>query len=190
MNGNHHLASHVRASLLFIAVSLAACGRIEWKEEVKLQNGETIVVERTAKTKAFGEVGGPGGWENEGMTLRIVHPQRPDNPPQWEGRFVPLLLDRDAASGQWFLVATFFSCQSWYDLGRPALPYTEYRLRDGRWVQGPLSADLIGRGANMFTSISSTGQSDVTLAGKEADLRDPRIGDKYRRIIPSWKTTC
>lgn len=174
------------------AACLAACGnsRLEWQEEVRLHDGETIVVKRTAKTKAFGEVGGPGGWENEGMTMSIVQPQRPDNPPPWEGRFVPVLFDRDAASGQWFLVATFFSCQSWYDLGRPALPYTEYRLREGRWVQGPLSAELIGRSANMFTSIRSTGQSDVSVAEKEADLRDPRIGAKYRQILSTWKTTC
>jgi hypothetical protein len=181
-----------RGYALVGAALLAACGNshIEWKEEVKLQSGEVIVVKRSAQARSLGEVGGPGGWENEGMTLTIAHPKRSDNPPAWEGRFVPLLFDREATSGEWFLVATFYSCQSWYDLGRPALPYTEYRLRNGRWVQGPLSASLIGRDANMFTSVRSDKQSDVSLAGKEADLSDPRIGDKFKRIVPNWKTGC
>jgi hypothetical protein len=42
----------------------------------------------------------------------------------------------------------------------------------------------------MFTSVRSDKQSDVSLAGKEADLGDPRIGDKFKRIVPNWKTGC
>ena len=146
-------ARRVLSALLMAIVVGCGDSELAWTEEVRLSGGETIVVKRTAKTKPYGELGGPGGWENEGMTLQIVKPQTPDNPLIWDARFVPLLFDRDSATGQWFIVATFYSCQSWYDLGRPALPYTEFRFRDGRWVQGPLTAALIGREGNMLTSI-------------------------------------
>ena len=107
---------------------LSGCGEnlISWKEEVKLQSGEVIVVKRTAKSKDFGEVGGGGGWENEGMTVQIVQPSVVDNPPVWDAKYVPLIFDRDPVTKEWFMVATFYSCTSWYELGRPKLPYTEY----------------------------------------------------------------
>lgn len=181
-----------RLALALMAGLTQACGenRLEWKEEVKLQSGDVIVVQRTAKTRPFGEVGGSGGWENEGMTMQIIQPAHPDNPPLWDARFVPLLFDREANNGQWFVVATFFSCQSWYELGRPALPYTEFRLTSGLWVQGPLNPSLLGREGNMLTSIKASGERDLTLQSKEDRMNDPRIAPKYKRILAEWKTTC
>ena len=83
MKGQHFASA---AGALFCALFLSACGKsqIEWKEEVKLQSGEVIVVKRTAKSKDFGEIGGPGGWENEGMTVQIIQPVKSDNPPIWD----------------------------------------------------------------------------------------------------------
>jgi hypothetical protein len=185
-------AMKLPAAALVAIVALAACGNrdLAWNEEVRLSSGETILVKRTAKSKPFGEIGGPGGWENERMTLQIINVQKPDNPPVWDARFVPLLLDRDVTSGQWFVVATFYSCQSWYDLGRPALPYTEFRVRDGHWVQGKLTAALIGREGNMLTSIRSSGEPDHTLASKAAVMSEPKIAPEYKRIVDKWRTTC
>lgn len=185
---------HITLGALILAGAglLAVCAnnKIEWTEEVLLQSGETIVVERTATTKPFGEIGGPGGWENEGMTMRVIQPQRPDNPPTWDARFVPLLFDRDPETNQWFVVATFYSCTSWYDLGRPALPYTEYRLKDGKWVQGSLTQSLIGRKANMLTNISSKGEPNHTVTSKGAVMSDPRVVLKAKEIVATWRTSC
>ncbi len=183
-------ARRVLSALLMAIVVGCGDSELAWTEEVRLSGGETIVVKRTAKTKPYGELGGPGGWENEGMTLQIVKPQTPDNPLIWDARFVPLLFDRDSATGQWFIVATFYSCQSWYDLGRPALPYTEFRFRDGRWVQGPLTAALIGREGNMLTSIRSSGEPNHTLASKEAVMSEPKIDPSYKRVVDNWRTGC
>lgn len=182
-----------RVTALSAILWLSACSdkSLQWHEEVKLQSGQVIVLKRTAKTKSFGEMGGPGGCENEGMTMLVVQPQAPDNhPPLWDARFVPMLLDRDPTTGQWFVVATFYSCTSWYDLGRPALPYTEFRLTDGRWVQGALTAALIGREANLLTSIRASGEPDHTLASKAGVMSDSRIAPKYKSVVSSWKTSC
>ena len=172
--------------------SLTACGKsqLEWKEEVQLQSGEVIVVKRTAKTKAFGEIGGPGGWENKGMMVEVIQPQKPDNPPIWNFPFVPLIFDRDPQTQQWFMVATFYSCESWYALGKPNLPYTEYRLENKLWVQQPLSPQFIGRPANMLTSIRSSGEPDHTIASKTSADSDTRIAPEFRTVVGKWSTGC
>jgi hypothetical protein len=179
-------------ALLLVSL-LTSCGnsQIAWKEQVELQSGEVITVKRTAKTKDFGEVGGPGGWENEGMTVQIVQPLKADDPPVWDAKFVPLVFDREPGTNEWFIVATFISCSSWYELGRPKLPYTEFRLKDGRWRQQPLSPQLIGRDANMLTHISSTDQRDHTLASKASVLAEhPAIAPEYKKVVNKWATSC
>ena len=180
------------SATLLIALLVTACGKsqIEWKEEVKLQSGEIVVVKRTAKSKPFGEIGGPGGWENEGMTVQIIQPLKPDNPPLWDAKFVPLVFDRDPNTKQWFMVATFVSCTSWYELGRPKLPYTEFRVKDGQWRQQALSPDLIGREGNMLTRIHSTGEPDHTVSSKEGINNDPVILPEYKRVVDHWTTGC
>jgi hypothetical protein len=180
----------LKGAMLAVLIALSGCGRISWKEEVQLGSSEVIVVQRTAKAESFGEIGGPGGWENRGMTVEIVQPEMSDKPPIWDFPFVPLVFDRDRRTGEWFMVATFYSCTSWYDLGRPRLPYVEYRLQQGKWVAQALSRELIGREANMLTSIRSSGEDDHTLASKRAILRDPTIALEYRRIVGTWSTTC
>ena len=176
----------------FAVFLLASCGRsgISWTEEVRLQSGEIIVVQRTAKTKAFGELGGSGGWENQGMTLEIVAPKKPDNPPIWNYPFVPLVFDQDPETKEWLVVATFYSCTSWYGLGRPKLPYTEYRLKHGAWVQQTLSATLVGRKGNMLTDIRSSGEPHHTLASKAERMADGRITKDYKEVVDQWSTSC
>lgn len=177
---------------LTCAVLVSACsrGQLEWKEEVKLQSGDVITVKRTAKTKPFGEVGGSGGWENEGMTVQVLEPVKPDNPPIWDAKYVPLIFDRDPATQEWFMVATFYSCTSWYDLGRPKLPYTEYRLKAGKWVQQSLSPEFIGRQGNMLTHIRSGGEPDHTISSKAFIDSKSTAAPEYRRVVEKWTTGC
>lgn len=171
---------------------LAGCGpkKLEWTEEVKLQSGEVLTTRRTALAEPFGQIGGTGGWENEGMTVEIIAPVKPDNPGRWSAKFVPLVFDRDPDTNEWFMVATFYSCSSWYGLGRPELPYTEFRYRSGQWVQQALSQKLIGREGNMLTSIHSGGEPNHTLASKELAFSNVKIAPEYRRILAKWHTGC
>lgn len=174
------------------AVLLAACGnsQIEWKEEVKLHSGEVIVVKRTAKLRANAIAGGGGGSFNEGMTVTIVQPVKPDNPAIWSARFVPLVFDHDPASKEWFMVATFFHCDSWYELGRPKLPYTEYRFKNGQWVQQALSPQSFGLAANMFTGMGPKGVRNWTADEKAARLNDPAISPEYKSVTDKWQHGC
>jgi hypothetical protein len=86
-------------------------------------------------------------------------------------------------------VATFFHCDSWYALGRPALPYTEYRFRNGQWVQQGLSAQWIGRRANVLSS-NRESASHIALSDKERVLAIPTISPEYKQVVDKWRTTC
>jgi hypothetical protein len=182
----------LRLLTLLLATAIAsACGNVDvsWKEEVKLADGRIIVVVRTAEGKALGEIGGPGGWRATRMTLEIDHPKVPQQPPRWSERWVPMLLDYDKGTGEWFLVATFYTCIDWYDLGRPRLPYLQYRAREGRWEEVPLDPKLYGRPANMLTGVNARGEPGlVDIDAKERRKRN--AAEEFRRIVDVWPTSC
>jgi hypothetical protein len=183
---------HWSVFLLLALLCLTGCGpkKLAWTEEVQLQSGEVLNTRRTALAQPFGQIGGTGGWENEGMTVEIIAPNNPGYPTPWSGKFVPLLLDRDPDTNEWFMVATFYSCTSWYDLGRHKLPYTEFRFKNGQWVQQALSEKLIGRATNMLTSIHSSGEPAHTLVSKERVMSNLKIAPTYKRILDKWETAC
>lgn len=194
ISGKRHFRYFI---VVLIVILLSGCGgeTLRWKEPVSLQSEETIVVSRTARFKANWIAGGGGGSINEGMTLEIVQPTGSENPGKWSDHFVPVLLDKDSETGEWFIVATFFHCDEWYQLGRPALPYTEYRFKDGRWMRQPLSEKWIGRETNVIPADLSVAQlirqnGDIKMSEKNIFLSRPGIVEKFVRIVGSWKTNC
>lgn len=139
-----------RMVLLFGAVvALTGCGpkKLTWTEEVKLQSGEVFNTRRQALAQPFGQIGGPGGWENEGMTVEIISPRKPDYPGTWNAKFVPLVFDRDPDTNEWFIVATFYSCTSWYDLGRPSCLTPSFDLKTACGCSNPCQRNSLGERA-------------------------------------------
>ncbi len=187
-------ASRRAISAMLVGLLLGSCGdsHMEWMEQVKLKSGEVIVVARTAKFSENWVAGGGGGSINKGMTLKIVQPPKPDNPVVWEARFVPIVLDRDSDTLEWFIVATFFHCDSWYELGRPKLPYTEYRFRNGRWIQQSLTQKLIGREANVLPADLSgraaitEAKPALTVERKDGIFYGSAMSPKFKRIVDTW----
>lgn len=175
-------------SALFL---LSACGKVDiaWTEDVALQDGTVLLVKRTAQGKKIGEIGGTGGWEVTQMTLEVMAPATPTRPPIWADRWVPMLLDRDAHTGEWFLIATFYTCTDWYDLGRPKLPYVAYETRNGHWEKVRLRSEWFGRKNNLLTGPSSGGEPKH-LTVEEKARREAHAGRKYRQILDSWNTSC
>jgi hypothetical protein len=178
-------------TLLLATAALHACGNVDvsWKEEVKLADGQIIIVKRTAEGKALGEIGGPGGWRATRMTLEIDRPELPHKPPAWSERWVPMLFDFDPGTREWFLVATFYTCIDWREMGAPELPYVQYLARDGRWDKVPLDPKLIGRRANLLTGVNARGEPDlVNVEAKER--RDRGAGKKFRHVVDAWLNPC
>ena len=107
-------------------------------------------------------------------------------PPTWRTAYVPMLLDYDAEKSEWLIVATFYTCQGWTDLGKPKLPYVEYRVAEkSEWRVVPLESELYGRKANMLTGVRSGGEpSLVTVPDKTT--RDRGAGESFRKIVSQW----
>lgn len=180
-------------SLVSCLFGLAACGKVDliWSEEVLLSSDKIIVVKRSAVGEKLGEIGGSGGWDPTNMSVEINgEPIGAFTPPIWRSAYVPMLLDYDSGKGEWLIVATFVTCQGWFDLAKPELPYVEYRVaQKGQWRVLQLESELFGRKANMLTGVRSGGEpSKVTI--KEKAQRDKGAGEKYRKIVSQWHGNC
>lgn len=192
----------VSISLIGLTPWMSGCNKIingldekqdtqfEWTEDVPLNDGQTIVVKRTARLSANHIAGGGGGSFNKGMTLEIVPPLLPDGTPMptaWSDVYVPLLLDRDPTTQEWFIVATFFHCDSWKNLGEPALPYTEYRFRQGKWQRQELSPEIIGRSANLYIADRIPPKMHLTESDKLSETKArPGMSREFKEIVSTW----
>lgn len=189
----HETRAKFRVPLLTMALMtlIPACGNfaLDWREEVRLGDDTIMLVRRTVGGSKLGEIGGPGGWKSEEMSLEIISDNVPSPPPVWRTRYVPMLMDYDEEKQEWFIVATFYTCEGWQSLGKPNLPYVEYRARRGKWVAVPLSTELIGREANLLTSISSGGEPELVTLDYKA-TPDNRVDKSYRSILGEWHTNC
>lgn len=189
----NQLAGH-GALILMVLGLLAGCSpKIStWQEEVQLQSGELLTVKRTISFKEYQPLGGGGGGSNTPVsTLEVLSPRGPDTPKPWDyPPLLPMVFDRDPATKEWFIVATFYMCQAWYDLGRPKLPYAEFRYRNGQWVQQPLSEKFIGRATNMLIPSQADVDRDHSLESKRQIMGDPAIAKQYLRVVPIWQTNC
>ena len=185
-------------AILLLSLLLSACDpHLKWNEQVELQSGEVIVIKRTAKFSENWIAGGGGGSFNKGMTIEFVKPNKPDNPTTWSALYVPMVLDRDPETKEWFILATFFHCDSWYDLGRPKLPYTEYHFRNGKWVQLPLNEKWIRREANVLVTDLAyrkviNGSVHVLTLGEKRDAigSRPTVSQEFRKIVGYWSSGC
>jgi hypothetical protein len=176
-----------------ITAMLTGCGdvNIQWQEEVRMADGEMLLVNRTAKGEKQGELGGPGGWNQTEMTFEIINPPKNwKQPPIWREEYVPILLDYQADGHIWSVIATFYYCDGWEKLGRPKLPYVEYQSRDGGpWEVVPLEERLIGRNTNLLTGPRSGGEAELVTA-EERDKRNRSAANKYRKIVAKWHNSC
>lgn len=190
--GRKFLLLAVVVVLALAAYYLLRDNSLRFKEEVQFSSGEVVVVDRKFKTEALGEIGGPGGWEAKFNSMVIVKPVSADSPPLWQSEIglIPILFDQDIQTKEWFIVTTFYMCDAWEKIGRPKLPYAEFRLRNGQWQQADLSPQHIGRVANVLTTIKSKDElPSHTLSTKHARMSDLHIAPKYSKIVDDW-TGC
>lgn len=158
-------------------------------EEVQLASGELIAVDRKFKTEALGEIGGPGGWDAKFNSMVIIRPLRDGNPPIWQSDIglIPILFDQDTGTKEWFVVTTFYMCDAWRKIGKPKLPYAEFRLRNGQWQQVDLSPQHIGRPANILTRISNKAELAYhTINTKIERMSAQGIAPRFNKITEEW----
>ena len=167
-----------------VAAMLASCGDVDikWQEEVRMEDGEMLLVDRTAKGKmSKGELSSPWGWRKTEMSVE-VHKLPPNwmPPPVWHisKEYEPLLLSYQPQEHTWNIVVILRDCDDWKRLGLPALPYLQYQSKNGGpWQVIPLEQRLIGREANFLLSPSYKGEP----------LRE--LTKWLQGVIPNYKET-
>ncbi|MFC3654523.1 hypothetical protein FZ025_10220 [Xanthomonas hyacinthi] len=184
---------NIRSALFCVLLAtLAGCGRVSlaWKEEVRLSDGQLITIDRTAKGHIQREIGGPTGWKSSEETLSFSGTSNAKAPPTWRSNLVPIVLDYEAATSTWIVVATYVYCDTWYDMGRPQSPYIEYASTDGgEWRVIPLDSGRIGQLANLLANVRRTGEPAL-VREVEKEERRKRNSDRLKRISGILKNNC
>lgn len=165
-----------RSSLPFafsiVAALLSGCGdgstTKRWREDVKLDDGTIVNVERSMTYSESRALGGDAyNLIEKAAELRV-----PDAP-AWQGDLRPLVLYRDSATGQWVLVTITSDCRTWMKNGMPNPPYWEYRTFADGWRATPLSAASVGRERNLLSEYQQKLPSiHVTIEAKKSLDRD------------------
>ncbi len=175
--------------MLLASLILCGCGKVQlkWVEEVRLQDGRVLVVQRTATGTPRSELGGPQSWEQTEMSIAFDQaPAALALPPMWRAVYAPVLIDYDQTTRTWSLVVAFYRCETWYALGRPIPPYVEYQSIDGQpWQQVVFQERFIGRPANLLTGPRSNGEPGlVTIVDKEERRRS--AAPIFKRVLRKW----
>ena len=172
---------------------LAGCSNgvdLKWQEEVKMADGQILLLNRTAKGEQvgghFGTTGG-GGFKEKELTLDVVKlPEGWQPPPAWRTEWVPVLLDYQPEEHTWTIVATFFWCKG---PKSPPWRYIEYQSKNGGpWTVVPLEERLDGRDTNLYTHIGGKMPGFITV--EERDRQSRSAANQYRRIMANFGSKC
>ena len=160
------------AALAFAAAcaSLSGCSRAErWQEQVRLQTGEVIVVDRRSA--------------DDGTAIRFTLPSQPGKTYEWraahdrgQGRHEnPLVLDvENGVPVVYTVVATSPGCRL----------FTRYAYRDGGWTEQVLPDKFKGREMNLFVLSGLDIGDMVTLEQKRRENAAVSYSRSFRFLGP------
>lgn len=183
------------ASIRLLGIlGLVACGgptTRHWTEDVLLDDGSTIVVERSV---TFNETNSLAGDTYNAVETEATLAFTGDlaGLPVWSAPLMALLLYRDETrAGQWVIVATTTSCYVWNLRGEPPSLYWEYRLGPQGWQEVMLSPTSIGRKANLLHRYQKKlGTRHITVADRQARESDTRIARRFVVIHGTQQVNC
>lgn len=160
---------------------------LTWKEEVKLSSGEIVYVDRYAHIyRQFADsipwidlppmdMGDTDYWKVVKAALTVKDKKGTQILPTFEANEMPMLLEKNAVTGRWFIVTVSYKRVKFID------DYSEYELISGQWIKKTeVSKELFDnkvRG-NLVVRVNFHGESDMSIAYKK---------DRLRRANPSFQ---
>lgn len=160
---------------------------VTWQEEVKLSNGEVIVIDRDVR-----HAGGGGAWPHGQGSVPMEHVIRFQYP-AGSGKWVEWRSSKLEPQGTYAelpLVIDLLPDRTWEIVTAVAINgacsrYTTYRKGTGSWLELPPSEKIPARAANLFLA---GGGSDISglikLPEKEKESADPRYLSTIRQVGP------
>lgn len=174
----------LRFGAMVILLALSACSRGKggWTEQVLLDGGEIVIVQKTEEYEKRMPIGDAA----QSFTLRgelKILDQTPDAPP-WIDARNPILLLRDPATKEFVLVASTVDSRVWSRHGRPLNPYWMFRLRNSEWKEEPMADFVFGHATNLVVTYGRAEQkgSLVTLEDKRQWNEKANVIRRYRRV--------
>ena len=159
-----------------------------WTEDVLLDDGSTIVVERSVTFSESNSWSGDAYNATESSST-IAFTGNLQNLPSWNLPLMPLVLYRDtAAQAQWVVVASTTTCGVWNARGEPRPPYWEFRLGNAGWQEVPLSATSLGRSTNLYLGYNVLKAKHVTVAMRRTSNGEA-VGE-YRFVLANATWNC
>lgn len=170
------------------ALALAGCEWFErdlnWKQEVRLQDGRTIMVDRISRVtgKRFPE----GGNYDIYQSLTFTHPDTNERiawaPPEYTG---PVMLDVDGPYV--YYVVKAISVADYNEIGCPNPPYLVYRYADKKWKQihiDDMPARFVERNTQRRSMDDKTALTDGVVTAQEfhAEWHNYRTRKEDREI--------
>ena len=160
----------------------------EWSEEVELDHGDVVIVERRVEFTKSNSISG----DTYGTSVRkstLVVKGEGAALPIWDDVLQPLVLYRDYEALEWVLVASTTNCLTYRRRGRPKPTYWEFRLQGSSWVETALSPGSLERQTNLFFLYDDPVPNHLTLARK-ASFSLARIDETYLSIRPDSTFNC
>ncbi|HEV7605967.1 MAG TPA: hypothetical protein VGO61_01415 [Steroidobacteraceae bacterium] len=174
------------------AVSTGCDGTVEraWSEEVQLDDGSVLVVDRYVKFKESNSLAGDA-YSSTSIKSTLAFTGEQSGFPEWDVPLTPIVLYRDAVRNEWVVVSTTSNCDTWYARDKPIPPYWEFRLRNGKWSASQLSHESIGRKANLFFRYESAlPAKKIGVDLKTKILASSDFAAKYRSVVADLKSRC
>jgi hypothetical protein len=181
---------------VLLSLCVAACEFLtgdavrEWSEDVPLDGGDLVTIERRVEFKKSGSLAGDTySTSVSRSTLSIKDPSA--TPPTWSDVLLPLVLYRDQSTLEWVLVASTTDCRTYRARGRPRPTYWEFRLRGSTWVETALSASSLERQTNLlYLYDEKLPTRHFTPASKASFQRAARTAHRYLSIQRDNSFNC
>jgi len=173
--------------IVIIGLCVSACSE-NWKEEVQLQDGRILVVERELISEGGGDewASNRSGTKPKEYVIRFVNPDQSGKEIEWRSikkspetwPEIPLVLDM--ASGKpviLSIVAISPGCEV----------YSKYVHQDGRWIEEPLPEQFAQRTTNLL--FGSHKEMPALVSLKDKRIRNNYVGvrNKHLQVGPNHK---
>lgn len=176
-----------------IALLLVACGKDKnprdeiWKEEVRLMNGDLIIIDRRNGYGPSGDLSQSSG----PLTKAEVRFDYKGRHYEWVQRGVwPKALQEDP-EGRMYIVSTLPYCWAWAEWGKPKSYYVVHRFEEGKWkrldvteVDPETVFNLAGANREPHTSVHTDYVPETAWKYKD-DTYAPN-----RKIVPGEGAGC
>ena len=166
-------------AILATACDALRSGDRTWTEEVALDDGSVIIIDRHVEQQMSNALGGGAFNATETKATLSFRKDLATLPP-WDLPLMPLLLYRD--SSEWVIVATTTTCEVWRNRGAPKAFYWEFRLRGTEWVEVDVSESSFERKTNLLFEYSQPLPSKHINLTTKAQLHSGDQAEMYRVI--------